>query len=116
MDRDTAADGPVLARVRELVLPIASDLGLDLYDVEQRGGTVRVTLDTPPGAPGGVSSVTRTVPPRCSTSYRSSPRSEAMGRTSSRTRASTGPSAAVSRSIPSSFHETRRGPKPTPLG
>ena len=54
MDRDTAADSPVLARVRELVLPIASDLGLDLYDLEQRGGTVRVTLDTPPGSPGGV--------------------------------------------------------------
>ena len=54
MDRDTAAESPVLARVRELVLPIASDLGLDLYDVEQRGGTVRVTLDTPPGSPGGV--------------------------------------------------------------
>jgi ribosome maturation factor RimP len=54
MDRDTATESPVLARVRELVLPIASDLGLDLYDLEQRGGTVRVTLDTPPGAPGGV--------------------------------------------------------------
>ena len=44
----------MLARVRELVLPIASDLGLELYDVEQRGGTMRVTLDTPPGSPGGV--------------------------------------------------------------
>ena len=54
MDRDTTADSPVLARVRELVTPIASDLGLDLYDLEQRGGTVRVTLDTPPGSPGGV--------------------------------------------------------------
>jgi ribosome maturation factor RimP len=54
MDRDSAAESPVLARVRALVLPIASDLGLDLYDLEQRGGTVRVTLDTPPGAPGGV--------------------------------------------------------------
>jgi ribosome maturation factor RimP len=44
----------VLARVRELVAPIASDLGLDLYDVEHRGGTLRVTLDTPAGSPGGV--------------------------------------------------------------
>lgn len=43
-----------LDRVRELVAPIASDLQLDLYDVERRGGTVRVTLDTPPGSPGGV--------------------------------------------------------------
>ena len=48
------ADSPVLARVRELVAPIASDLGLDLYDVEQRGGTLRVTLDTPAGSPAGV--------------------------------------------------------------
>jgi ribosome maturation factor RimP len=47
-------DSPVLQRVRELVEPIASDLGLDLYDVEQRGGTLRVTIDTPPGSPGGV--------------------------------------------------------------
>jgi ribosome maturation factor RimP len=47
-------ESPVLARVRELVAPIASDLGLDLYDIEQRGGTLRVTLDTPAGSPGGV--------------------------------------------------------------
>ncbi len=40
-------DGPVLQRVRELVEPIAADLDLDLYDVEQRGGTLRVTIDTP---------------------------------------------------------------------
>ena len=38
----------------QLVAPIASDLGLDLYDVEQRGGTLRVTLDTPAGADAGV--------------------------------------------------------------
>ena len=54
MDRDTTIESPVLSRVRELVLPIASDLGLELYDVEQRGGTLRVTLDTPAGAEGGV--------------------------------------------------------------
>lgn len=48
-------DSPVLARVRELVTPVASDLGLDVYDIEHRGGTLRVTLDTPPGSPGGVS-------------------------------------------------------------
>ena len=47
-------DSPVLARVRDLVEPIASDLDLDLYDVEQRGGTLRVTIDTPPGSDGGV--------------------------------------------------------------
>lgn len=47
-------DSPVIQRVRELVEPIASDLELDLYDVEQRGGTLRVTIDTPPGSEGGV--------------------------------------------------------------
>lgn len=47
-------DGPVLQRVRELVEPIAADLDLDLYDVEQRGGTLRVTIDTLPGSDGGV--------------------------------------------------------------
>ena len=53
MDR-SGPETPVLARVRELVAPIASDLGLELYDLEQRGGTFRVTLDTPPGSDGGV--------------------------------------------------------------
>jgi ribosome maturation factor RimP len=54
LDRDRDTESPVLARVRELVTPIAADLGLELYDLEQRGGTLRVTLDTPPGAPAGV--------------------------------------------------------------
>lgn len=48
------SDGAVIERVRSLVEPIASDLSLDLYDVEQRGGTIRITLDTPPGSQGGV--------------------------------------------------------------
>lgn len=48
------SDSPVIQRVRELVEPIASDLDLDLYDVEQRGATLRVTIDTPPGSDGGV--------------------------------------------------------------
>jgi ribosome maturation factor RimP len=48
------ADTPVVRRVRELVEPIASDLHLDVYDVEQRGGTMRVTLDTPSGSDGSV--------------------------------------------------------------
>lgn len=43
-----------LDRVRALVDPIASDLDLDLYDVERRGATLRVTLDTRPGSPGGI--------------------------------------------------------------
>jgi ribosome maturation factor RimP len=50
----THEDGPVVSRVRNLVAPIASDLGLDVYDVEQRGDTLRVTLDTPPGSTSGV--------------------------------------------------------------
>lgn len=41
-------------RVRELVEPIVSDLQLDLYDVERRSGTIRVTIDTPPGSDGGI--------------------------------------------------------------
>jgi ribosome maturation factor RimP len=43
-----------IARVRAIVEPIASDLGLDLYDIERRGATMRVTLDTLPGSAGGV--------------------------------------------------------------
>ena len=43
-----------LERVRELVEPIASDLDLDVYDIERRGATVRVTLDTRPDSDGGI--------------------------------------------------------------
>jgi ribosome maturation factor RimP len=52
--RRSMSDTPMIQRVRELVDPIASDLDLDVYDVEQRGGTLRVTLDTRPGASGSV--------------------------------------------------------------
>ncbi len=48
------AEAPMIQRVRELVDPIASDLDLDVYDIEQRGGTLRVTLDTRPGTPTSV--------------------------------------------------------------
>jgi ribosome maturation factor RimP len=41
-------------RVHALVAPIAADLHLDLYDIERRGATVRVTLDTPSGSEGGI--------------------------------------------------------------
>lgn len=54
MAAGSTADTPVVRRVRELVEPIAADLRLDLYDVEQRGGTMRVTLDTPAGSDGSV--------------------------------------------------------------
>ena len=44
-----------LERVRDLVAPIATDLDLDLYDVERRGKIVRITIDTPPGSEAGIS-------------------------------------------------------------
>lgn len=42
-------------RITALVTPIASDLDLDVYDIERRGGTIRVTLDTQPGSEAGIS-------------------------------------------------------------
>ncbi len=47
-------DTTLIKRIRELVEPIASDLDLDVYDVEQRGATLRVTLDTRPGSPASI--------------------------------------------------------------
>jgi len=41
-------------RLHELVAPIVADLQLDLYDLEYAGGVLRITIDTPPGSPGGV--------------------------------------------------------------
>lgn len=41
-------------RVRTLVDPIASDLELDVYDVERRGSTIRITLDTVAGSEAGI--------------------------------------------------------------
>ena len=41
-------------RMHALVGPIASDLALDVYDIERRGGTIRITLDTLPGSDGGI--------------------------------------------------------------
>ena len=43
-----------LDKVRALVMPIVGDLQLDLYDLEFRGGTLRVTVDTPVGSTAGV--------------------------------------------------------------
>ena len=51
---ETGTELPVIARVRELIAPIATDLGLDLYDIEQRGGTLRITLDMPAGSSDGL--------------------------------------------------------------
>jgi len=41
-------------RVQAIVDPIASDLHLDVYDIERRGGTIRITLDSPAGAERGI--------------------------------------------------------------
>jgi ribosome maturation factor RimP len=54
-DTGTTTGSTELDRVRRLVDPIASDLDLDLYDVERKGATVRITLDTRPGSPAGIS-------------------------------------------------------------
>jgi ribosome maturation factor RimP len=40
-------DTTTVGRVARLVAPILTDLHLDLYDLEYRGGTLRVTVDAP---------------------------------------------------------------------
>jgi ribosome maturation factor RimP len=42
-------DSSTIGRVKSLVMPILTDLKLDLYDLEYRGGVVRVTIDLPAG-------------------------------------------------------------------
>jgi len=44
----------VVARVTKMIAPLVADMKLDLYDIEYRGGVLRITIDTPPGSPGGV--------------------------------------------------------------
>ena len=51
---DSKTERKAAARVTELIVPIVSDLKLDLYDLEYNGGMLRVTIDTPAGSPGGV--------------------------------------------------------------
>jgi ribosome maturation factor RimP len=41
-------------RVQAIVDPIASDLHVDVYDIERRGGTIRITLDSPAGSERGI--------------------------------------------------------------
>lgn len=48
----SAGSSAVLTRISELVTPIVSDLGLDLYDLEFVSGVVRVVVDTKPGQVG----------------------------------------------------------------
>ncbi len=42
-------ESAVLVRISEIVTPIVSDLGLDLYDLEFVSGIVRIVVDTKPG-------------------------------------------------------------------
>jgi ribosome maturation factor RimP len=44
----------VVERVRELAAPVVADLGLEIYDLEMVSGVLRLSIDTPPGQPGGV--------------------------------------------------------------
>ena len=52
---NTEATSPVLTKVAELITPIVADMNLDIYDLEFVGGTLRVTVDSKPGQPAGVS-------------------------------------------------------------
>ena len=48
------SDSTTLKKIERLIAPIVSDLHLDLYDLEFRGGTLRVTLDRQEGTEGGL--------------------------------------------------------------
>ena len=48
------SDTSTLKKVERLIVPIVSDLQLDLYDLEFRGGTLRVTIDRPAGVEEGL--------------------------------------------------------------
>lgn len=48
------SESSVIERVTRMVAPLVESMRLDLYDVEFRGGVLRVTIDTPPGSPSGV--------------------------------------------------------------
>jgi ribosome maturation factor RimP len=49
------AENSIVTRVRSLVEPIVSDLGVEIYDLEFARGQLIVTLDTPPGSEAGIS-------------------------------------------------------------
>lgn len=55
-DKNPTGYGSAVAdKVAALVAPMADALGLEIYDIDYSGGTLKVVLDTPPGQPGGVS-------------------------------------------------------------
>ncbi len=47
---DEERSGPVVDRVVAIVTPILADLGLELYDCEFGGGSLRITVDKPGAA------------------------------------------------------------------
>jgi ribosome maturation factor RimP len=52
----------VAEQVRELVTPLLADLGLQIYDLEHGGGTLRITIDRPGGVDlDAIALVTRVV-------------------------------------------------------
>ena len=54
-DKSVSYGSSVADKVAVIVAPMAGDLGLEIYDIEYAGGTLKVVLDTPPGGPSGVS-------------------------------------------------------------
>ena len=54
-ENNTSEFGSAVAnKVAGLVAPMADALGLQIYDIDYSGGTLKVVLDTPPGQPAGV--------------------------------------------------------------
>lgn len=51
---ETMTTDTVVERVRALTAPIVADLGLEIYDLEMVSGVLRLSIDTPPGQPSGV--------------------------------------------------------------
>ena len=48
------SENQVSRRIEALITPVLADLGLEMYDLEYNGGIVKITVDTPPGSPGGI--------------------------------------------------------------
>ena len=48
------SENQVSRRIEALIAPVLADLGLEMYDLEYNGGIVKITVDTPPGSPGGI--------------------------------------------------------------